>query len=154
MLSKRLLILGLCLTLAGAAAALWSPEIPMRTPESLAKGSSHIAVGSVRRVYESREKDGKYETTHFVAELLVEDFERGAREFGDGPSEPLYVRWQRKRWVGRGMPPPGSSGHYGWVPEAGDRVRVYLEQGTSTWYPKQDGAYTVLFPNGFEELEK
>lgn len=129
------------------------PEIPNKGPEMLERAATHVAVVEVVRVYSVKEREGAFEFQRYVGELKVKAVEKG--EGLDAP-EPLYARWFTKEWKGRGMPPTGSSGHYGWTPEAGEEARVYLARNAHDGYTtdNRDGGYNVLVPNGFAKLEK
>lgn len=147
------------------AASLAAPEIPLRTPEMLRSGATHVVIGTVQRVYLSEEQDGRWEVGEHVAELRVDGVEKVPEASGWSnealPDRPLYVRWThrtyRKRWWwGDDTPPLSSSGHRGWTPGAGERVRVYLasraHDGFHSAEENGDGGFNVLHPNGFERL--
>lgn len=147
------------------AASLAAPEIPLRTPEMLRSGATHVVTGTVQRVYLSEEQDGRWEVGEHVAELRVDGVEKAPAASGWSeealPDGPLYVRWTyrtyRNRWWRRGdWPPLSSNGHRGWTPEAGERVRVYLasraHDGFHSAEENGDGGFNVLHPNGFERL--
>ena len=147
------------------AASLAAPEIPLRTPEMLRSGATHVVTGTVQRVYLSEEQDGRWEVGEHVAELRVDGVEKAPAASGWSeevlPDGPLYVRWtyrtfRRRWWWGDDTPPLSSSGHRGWTPEAGERVRVYLafraHDGFHSSEENGDGGFNVLHPNGFERL--
>ena len=147
------------------AASLAAPEIPLRTPEMLRSGATHVVTGTVQRVYLSEEQDGRWEVGEHVAELRVDGVEKAPAASGWSeevlPDGPLYVRWtyrtfRRRWWWGDDTPPLSSSGHRGWTPEAGERVRVYLaSRAHDGFHPAEengDGGFNVLHPNGFERL--
>ncbi len=147
------------------AASLAAPEIPLRTPEMLRSGATHVVTGTVQRVYLSEEQDGRWEVGEHVAELQVDGVEKAPAASGWSeevlPDGPLYVRWTyrtyRKRWWwDNDTAPLSSHGHRGWTPEAGKRVRVYLasraHDGFHTEDQNGDGGFNVLHPNGFERL--
>ena len=137
-------------SLAGALA--WCrPEIPMKSPEVLARSATHVVTGEVRRVYEADEEtEGKWRYRRCVAEVLVDAVEKGE---GPAPGEVLFVRWFTRSWSG-GRMPPSSTGHHGWTPEGGERVRVYLARDANDGFEDgpHDGGHDVLVPNGFEDL--
>ena len=148
------------------AASLAAPEIPLRTPELLRSGATHVVTGTVQRVYLSEEQDGRWEVGEHVAELRVDGVEKAPAASGWSeealPDGPLYLRWtyrtyRNRWWWGDDTPPLSSHGHRGWTPEGGERVRVYLasraHDGFHTADENGDGGFNVLHPNGFERLE-
>ena len=164
----RLVLAALLLVCAAVpvAASLAAPEIPMRPPEMLRSGATHVVTGTVQRVYLSEERDGRWDVGEHVAELRVDGVEKAPQGSGWSsevlPEGPVYVRWMtrafRKRWWwSDGTPPLSSAGHRGWTPEPGQRVRVYLARrahdGFHTADENGDGGFNVLYPNGFERLE-
>jgi len=66
----------------------------------------------------------------------MEQVEKGS---GVRPGQAVFLRFWNRRWIGKGLPPPGASGHY--VPPVGKRVRAHVEQ-------KEDGSFEVLLPTG------
>jgi len=130
------------LVLAAAAIALCLTsfaEVPLRTPDDLKAGSSHIVVGKVLAVYSFDDAVGDHVTTRSVVEIAVDGLEKGE---GLAAGSVVYVKvWQAKsRPVGW----TGASGHS--VPAAGDRVRAHLTRG-------KDGSLEALLPNGLVTQE-
>lgn len=150
MIKKVLVIASAAVVLVIAALAAASPDIPDKSPEMLKEAATHIAVGEVLRIYEVEEKEPKWKYTRYLAEVQVESLEKGE---GASAKELIYVRWFKRRYRG-GMPPLSSNGHKGWVPEKGDRARVYLARNAHDGFTtdNSDGGFNVLVPNGFEEL--
>ena len=79
------------------AASLAAPEIPLRTPEMLRSGATHVVTGTVQRVYLAEEQDGRWEVGEHVAEengdgglnvLHPNGFERLAPLARGGPAKP------------------------------------------------------------------
>jgi hypothetical protein len=139
----RTLPVGICVALCcGALAA--RAAVPGQKPDQLRKGATHIVVGKVTGIYSSTTARGDQALTTSVAQIEIENLEKGN---GLKAGELVYARYWKWGWVGKGPIPPGATdGHYS-VPKGGDRVRVYLEQKF-----KKDSGYDVLFPNGFEIL--
>ena len=125
------------------------PEIPAMPVEMLQKKATHIAIGEVERIYSTKERDGKWRVTRYVAEIRVEKTEKGEALPTD---EPVFVRWFSRSWSG-GTPVADSNGHYGWTPKAGDDIRVYLAKNAHDGFHHDDfdGGLNVLVPNGFEK---
>lgn len=127
------------------------PERPMLSPEMQEKQATHIVEGTVTRVYECKEKDGKWRVTYFVAEVDVDKVTKGE---GIDTNEKLFVRWFSRYWDG-GQPPTDSSGHYGWAPKKGQKARMFLsdKSGTEYRYYSEDGGLKALIPNGFAKVD-
>jgi hypothetical protein len=113
--------------------------IPDMSPARLQEISSHIFTGKVARIYSSVEKSSAspdLETIHGVVELQVKKVEKGKHE-----GALAYVRFERRRYTGKGPAPGGSYGQRG-IPEVGSMTQAFVVIG-------QDGGYDVLPPNGF-----
>lgn len=137
-------ITGLCFLAHGAFA------VKMPTPKAeMEKGSTHILVGTVSRIYSTSERVGQFQETRYVAEILVKKIEKGD---GLKVGEVVLVRYFWQDWRGRGTPPTGDPGHRP-TPKKGDPVRVFLVNigyngaGTTT-----DGGFDVYYYEGFEIL--
>ena len=129
--------------------------------EGLTSVATHIVIGTVVRVYSVDENEPGYSYKRSIAEIVVETVEKAP---GDGSptldtsleGQLVYTRWFVRRDV-QSPPRPGGSGHYGWTPSRGDRVRVYLARdaydGFLTAEGNADGGYNVVVPNGFEKLD-
>jgi hypothetical protein len=130
------------LSVALAAADIHA-EIPKESKESLHASASHALTGKVAGTYERIEKRADFETTYGIAEVAVERVDKGAEIVA---GDRIFVRYWRKRWVGKGNPPPDHYGHWN-LPEATDAVVVYV-RGDRT------SGYDVLSPNGFFETTK
>jgi hypothetical protein len=111
-------------------------EVPSLRPDELKGEATHIVVGDLRKLYRSVEPGGDFELTRGIAEILVEEFEKGE---GPKAGEVVFVRFWNQRWVGKGAPPPHASGHD--VPAKGAVARVHAKRGP-------DGSYEALLPNG------
>lgn len=117
-------------------------EVPNQSVESLKKNASHIVVGKVTVIRDRTINSGDYEETESTAEITVATVEKGdGISTGDG----IQAQYWRKRWIGKGSPPPGSNGHRG-IPKKNDKVRVYLTK-------VKGRGYDVQFPNGFEVIK-
>jgi hypothetical protein len=126
----------------GALAA--RAAVPGLKPDQLKEKATYIVVGKVTGIYSSASPRGDKVLTTSVAQIEVEDLEKGN---GLNPGDLVYARYYKWGWAGKGPPVPGSTDGHFHVPRGGDRVRVYLEQNFKT-----DRGYNVLFPNGFEIL--
>jgi hypothetical protein len=124
--------------LAGAAFA----EIPNRSAAQLEELASHVFTGTVLKIYSTVDRSSpKWDFTYSVAEVQVDDIEKGEHE-----GRLAYVRFWHKRFKGDGPPEPSHYGHRG-VPKIGDQTRVYV------MIEEEDGGYDVLSPNGFAAIE-
>jgi hypothetical protein len=108
-------------------------------PEQLKIAASHIFNGKLARIYTTPTQSAEWETIRSVAEVQLTRVEKGTFA-----GRLVYVRFWRKRFTGKGPPPPGAYGHRQ-VPALGSSVRVFVTEG-------DDGGYDVLPPNGFSLL--
>ena len=136
------------------AALAWarpSPEKAAMTPEAMRKLATHVVQGEVLRIYETKEVDGPWEYTRYIAEMKVGEVEKGK---GVAADDLVYPRWFHRSWR-RGVAPPSGSGHYGWVPRVGQTARAYLAKNATDGFTREnfDGGFSVLVPNGFEQLK-
>ncbi len=120
------------------------------SPEELRGTATHVIVGKVQAVYSREAKAGNYNYTHFLAEVRVETSEKGE---GLNKGDLAYVRYWRKAYVGKGLPPPDTSGHRG-LPIVGQSLRLYLARNAydGFTFENKDGGYNVIGANGFEAL--
>lgn len=137
---KRAALLAMVLGLATWCDAA-KGEVPRASEQELEKRASHIVAGKLRTVYRSVSRDQQYETTDGLAELMIDGVEKGD---GLKPGEVVFARFWNQHWIGKGLPPPGSTGHY--VPKPGSQVRAYLERA-------KDGTFEVILPNGLAEAK-
>ena len=137
------------LCLAFAAGGLRAEKVNM-SKEELLGTATHVIVGKVQAVYTREAQAGSYRYTHFVAEVRVE-----AAEKGDGlkKDDLAYVRYWRKAYTGKGLPPPDTAGHRG-LPDVGQSVRIYLARNAydGFTFDNKDGGYNVIGANGFEAI--
>lgn len=139
MRSHLLVRMGLVLVGLGLAGVVRA-EVPVLKQQELEQQASHIVTGKLQTIYRSVQRSADYESTRGLAEVVADKVEKGA---GVRPGEAVFVRFWTERWIGKGSPPPGSSGHH--VPAEGARVRAYVVQG-------KDGSFEMLLPNGLETL--
>ena len=127
-----------------------SPEKARMSAEALASTATHIVIGRVQKVYSYQEKKDGYRYTHSIAELKLEQQTKGEKI---NASTPLYLRWFVRQDTRARV---GGSGHYGWTPKPGDRVKAYVARnaydGWNVAEKNQDGGYNLIVPNGFEKL--
>lgn len=157
MLRVRLPLLAVALPALGlislVAALAWTParaeKLPM-SPAQLLESATHVVRAEVQAVYERTAREGDYRVTRYVAELKVEQVEKGE---GIALDAPLYVRYWHRAWVGRGEMPPTTGGHTG-LPKAGERLRIYLARNAYDGFSTEnhDGGFNVIGANGFERL--
>lgn len=119
--------------------------------EWLKNTATHVIIGTVTAVYESKVDDKEWATTRCVAEVRIKTAEKGA---GLNTDDLVYVRYWHRRWISTSPPRPDTNGHRG-LPSPGQTLRIYLARnayngaGTSN-----DGGFDVVFANGFEKLTK
>jgi hypothetical protein len=130
------------------------PTLPARaekvplSQEGLRKTATHVITGQVTSIYQRSDKAGDWNYTKYVAELRVNECEKGD---GINKGELLYVRYWTKAWIGRGEQPPDTSGHRG-LPRDGQSIRVYLARNAYDGFgTSKDGGFNVIGANGFEE---
>jgi hypothetical protein len=117
-------------------------EIPNKSVVELEKVASHIFTGKIVKVYSTVDRSSpKWEFTYSVAEIQVEDIEKGEHD-----GRLAYVRFWHKCYMGDGPPEPSHYGHRD-VPKVGSHTRVYVMT------EEEDGGYDVLSPNGFAAIE-
>lgn len=138
------------LVLAFMAGRAQAEKEPL-SPEELRKTATHVVTGRVNAIYSRVERSADYEYTRYVAEVQV-----GETEKGDGLKKGalVYARYYRKRWIGKGDPPPGTSGHAP-VPAEKDAVRVYLAKNAYDGFStnNEDGGFNVIGREGWEPLK-
>lgn len=115
----------------------------------LEETATHIVVGRVQAIYSRSEQRGNYEYTHRIAEVKVDDTEKG-----EAAGKLIHVRYLSIRWKGAGLMPPGPSGHFP-RPQVGEKFRIYLARDAYDGFSKNndDGGFNVIYGNGFEPLD-
>lgn len=127
------------------ASAVWAIA-PQWTPQQLREKATHVVTGKADAIYHRTEKKGDWAYTYYIAEIRVDDSEKGE---GIGKGDLLYAKYWRRSWIGDGRVPPSGMGHRG-LPAEGDSLRVYLERDTQN---NNNGIFKVVGPNGFEKLK-
>jgi hypothetical protein len=119
-------------------------------PEGLRKRATHVVVGKVRSIYTRESREGKWRYTRYVAEVSVNEVEKGE---GLAKGALVYARYWRRGWLG-GKPPADTSGHRG-LPKEGETLRIYLARNAYDGFTKdnKDGGFNVIGANGFERLK-
>lgn len=122
------------------------------SPEVLKKTATHIVTATVKSIYSRTEIDGDWKFIRYVAEVKVEEIEKGE---GIKKDDLIYVRYYSRVWNGAGDPPPSESGHYP-TPDKNEKMRIYLAKNAYDGYSNanNDGGFNVLGANGWEELKK
>ena len=124
-------------------------SVPL-TPGQLGTTSTHVIRGKVTAVDERTESTGDWKDTKDVAEVRVEDCEKGD---GVEKGDLADARDWQKEWVGKGQAPPSASRHEG-LPSDGETLRVYMARdATDGFGENKDGGFSVIGPNGFEKLK-
>ena len=121
------------------------------SPEQLRETSTHVITGQVTTVYDRIETTGDWKYTKYVAEIRVEECEKGD---GIKKGDLVYARYWRRAWIGKGPVPTSTSGHRG-LPSDGEPIRVYLSRNGYDGFSldNKDGGYNVIGANGFEKLK-
>ncbi len=131
-----------------SVASVWAAR-PNASPEQLQRNSTVIVTGSVKCTYSSTSQDENWETTKFVAEVVIDRCEKGELP----PRSIVYARYYQKRWIGKGIIPAGYSG-ISPQPQEGQSVRLHL---TTEWNEsldrESDGGLNIIGPNGVEVLK-
>ena len=134
-------LLSMALLFAAVPGVVFASIAPL-TPEMLEEQASLIVTGEVLGTYVRHEAAGADIRGYYVAEIRVADVEKGDLP---SPGQPVYARlWNTVR-VGERYESCGP-GDYFTVPDAGDRVRVWLETTPN--------GYQVVYPNGVEVLSE
>lgn len=133
-----------------ALVVLWAGSVfaeqPLLTPEQLREDASHIVVGKIQKVYESKSKEGNWAHTDSVAEISIQTVEKGK---GIAKGQLLYARIWNRSWIGeRDAVPPSASGHYAVQANVGRTVRAFVVRN------KNDQGFDVLLTNGMQEIKK
>jgi hypothetical protein len=148
-LRTALAALGVALLWAAPAGA---ERVPL-SPEEKAAEATHIVTGLVKAVYSRDVETALYGRgtveTRYLVEIEVQKVEKGDRlRAGDL----LYARcWRLKKW-GEAGDRPGPSGHH--LPAEGERVRAFVARGKYPPTGQADNGWAVVYPNGFEVLER
>ena len=146
---QRLLMLVLVFVLVAVAALAHAEKVDL-PPAGLRKTATHVVTGTVKAIYERKERKDGWAYTRYVAEVAIDAVEKGA---GLEKGRLAYVRYWRRSYVG-GKPPPSTSGHRG-LPKAGETLRIYLARNAYDGFGKtQDGGLNVIGANGFERLSR
>lgn len=136
-----------CVLMLAGMTGWWSVALAERVNrprEELLREATQAFTGRVERFYHAEPvKVGEFEFTHSVAEMTVSRVDKGADLL---PGDRVFVRHWRKRWVGRGLPPPDHYGHRT-VPAEKQSVVVFVSGS-------RDTGYDVLSPNGYFEVVK
>jgi hypothetical protein len=131
------------------ACRLCAEKIDM-DPGELRETATHVIVGEIVHVYERKEVDKEWSTTHYVAEVRVKEIEKGG---GIEKGGLVYVRYWRRSWVGEGHIPPSTVGHRG-APKSGESLRIYMSRNAYDGFgTTNDGGFNVIGANGFERLK-
>lgn len=114
------------------------------------KKATHVIVGKVVGVFERSETVGDWKYTRYVAEIRVDESEKGD---GVDKGSLVYARYWRRRWIGQGRVPLSTSGHRG-LPGEGETPRIYLARNAYDGFSRDnmDGGFNVIGANGFEKL--
>ena len=126
-----------------SAAYAWKAATPKA---KLEKDATHIVVGKVRYISSSKTVAPQFETTNYVAEIVVDRIEKGQ---GLNAGDVVHARYH---WTESRTPYVGDPGHRP-RPNKDDSVRVYLvNQGHNGAGYTTDGGYDVYYFEGFEIL--
>lgn len=121
------------------------------SPERLRETATHVITGQVMAIYASDETAGDWKYTRYVAEIRVEQCEKGD---GIKQGDLVYARYWQRAWIGKGQVPPSSSGHRK-LPGKGESFRIYLARNAYDGFntDNKDGGFNVIGANGFEKVK-
>jgi hypothetical protein len=120
-------------------------------PAWLKKTATHVIIGTVTAVYESKVDDKEWSTTRYVAEVRIKTTEKGD---GLNTGDLVYVRYWHRRWISAAPPQLNTNGHRG-LPSPGQTLRIYLARNAYNGAGvSNDGGFDVVFANGFEKLNE
>jgi hypothetical protein len=123
-------------------------DLPLKR---LRETATHIIVGTVVQVYERKESDKEWDTTHYLAEIRTKDVEKGD---GIKKGDLLYVRYWRRAPVAGRPPQFTTAGHRG-LPNRDESLRIYMARNAYDGFgTTSDGGFNVIGANGFEKLKK
>lgn len=142
-MNKRSLIIGLTAAIA-MATTLWAVG-PKLTPQQMHEMATHVITGKVDAIYKRTAQQGDWEYTYYLAEISVNDSEKGE---GVQRGDEIFVRYWKRRWIGNGPIPPSGMGQRG-RPEEGDSIRAYLKREAEN----RSALFKVAAEDGFENLE-
>jgi hypothetical protein len=119
------------------------------TPAQLRKLATHVIVGSIVSVRQSKEERDGWRYTWFVAQVKISQVEKGT---GLRQGDVCDVRYWIRSWQGKGVPLT-TYGHRG-LPNVGGRLRIYLARNSYHGFSRQnhDRGFNVIGPNGFQKL--
>jgi hypothetical protein len=119
------------------------------TPAQLRKLATHVIVGSIVSIRQSKEERDGWRYTRFVAQVKISRVEKGT---GLRQGDVCDVRYWIRSWQGKGVP-FSTSGHRG-LPNVGGRLRIYLARNSYDGFSHQnhDGGFNVIGANGFQKL--
>jgi len=147
-MSRRLLFVTAVVSVL-LARPLWAVQA-RATREALQEHATHIITGKVAAIYQRITADDSYKQLRYVAEIVVDECEKGE---GIKRGDRVSVKYWREVSIGRGFPPPNDTGNYD-LPTEQESVRFYLQylphDGDSRYF--KPGGYNVITPNGFETL--
>lgn len=146
----RYSLLSVLFTAVALTAPLRAEKVDM-SPEELRQTATHVITGQVTAVYERAVTRGDWKYTHYLAEIRVDECEKGD---GIQQGDLVYVRYWRRAWIGEGRVPPSTTGHRG-LPSDGESLRMYLARNAYDGFSvdNKDGGFNVIGANGFEQLE-
>lgn len=146
---NRLLSLLTIALAAFVAVPVMAEKVPM-SPAEMLKTATHVVKGQVNSIYERVVRDVNWETTYYVAEVRVDECEKGD---GLKKGDLMYVRYWQRGWIGKGNPPPSTAGHRG-LPVQGETLRIYTSRNAYDGFStgNNDSGFNVLGTNGFEKL--
>ena len=145
----RLLLILTTIFSATVVLPAWAEKVDM-SPAALTNVATHVLTGQVKAVYQQIEEDGDWKHVSYLAEVHVGDCEKGE---GIKKGDLVYVRYWRRSFIGKGLPPFDTSGHRG-LPTKQQYVRVYLSRNAYDGFGhNKDGGFNVIGANGFEILK-
>ncbi len=141
------IILSILIAVTASITVCQGAKIP-QSNEEMMKEAQGVFVGTVQKVT-SEEKDGethgkdKEVITTYTSKILITEVKKG-KDLKVG--QEIEVQTKQFRWVGKGTPPPGHSGHH-LTPVKGQEVLVFFKL-------LKDGTKFALFQDGMQLAKK
>jgi hypothetical protein len=121
------------------------------TPGRLKGTATHVIIAEVRHIYERMEVDQDWKTIRYLAEVRVNEVEKGE---GVKKNDLIYIRYWRRSPVVAGKHLFSTLGHRD-LPNAGESLRIYMARDAYDGFgTTNDGGFNVIGANGFERLRE
>jgi hypothetical protein len=117
-----------------------APAVKVDLPMEAEQKSTHILTGKIATIYSKTTRTATHETIQNVAQVQVQNVEKGE---GLKNGETLYVRYvSKQQWIGKGPGEPGAGPHEH-CPSEGQTLRMCLVRNA-------DQSFDVYYVSGFK----